>query len=231
MKEEKSLSVADIVQRLTKLELCLHDFSHHKSEVIGHLNEIISDLSRFIQAQALNQARNSVDPELISNNSAHISGLSKLLERFSQLQNDFAQRRQAIERRHSYQLEALQNDFKARVIQANQEAEADQAETVVAIFHKHRMSTPANHHPFVSSLSSSLRCSKEDSTSDTPKHLSHLSQRKSSLPIAKVSCLPLLNRRKSTAARFAISSSTAYSYPVKSCADLDLLAIKSRLKQ
>lgn len=229
-KEEKTPSIACIIRRLSNLELHLQDLSRHKSEVLNNLSEIISELSAFLQTQSSLQAQIKADSEDSASTSSHISGLSKMLDRFAQLQNNFSQRRRVIERRRAYQLDALQNEFKARVIQAHQEAEADQAETVVAIFHKYRMSASGMPTPLASSLSSSLRSSKEDSTTDSPNRPPLLSQRKGSLQITKIPTLPQFSRRQSTAARFALSPSLR-SPSVKSCADMDLLAIKSRLKE
>lgn len=177
------------------------------------------------------------------------SGLSKLLNRLQQLQQEYQKRRSVSENRYNYRIEAVKERHKAEIILNRNESISETAENCVSLIHKYKSKG-------ILSLSSSLSSlqSSSDQKSETVKNetgSSVISARKRSLPAINQPgniCPPALKmaRRQSVAAypqtssnsRNMIVDSSIFNLNLqndlltpKSAIDADLLAIKSRISK
>lgn len=65
------------------------------------------------------------------------SGLSKLLNRLQQLQQEYQKRRSVSEKRFNYRIEAVKERYNAELVHNKNESESEMAETSVALIHRH----------------------------------------------------------------------------------------------
>lgn len=178
------------------------------------------------------------------------SGLSKLLNRFQQLQQDYQKRRSVSEKRYTYRVNAVEKRHNAEIFLNRNESLSDTAENYVALIHKYKGKGNLSK----SSSSSNLSVSSLDQKPDILKNgtsSSVISARKRSLPainLPATTCPPALKmaRRQSVAAYpqapsnirstvvgasiLNFNSQNALITP-KSAIDADLLIIKSRISK
>ena len=188
----------------------------------------------------LNQLIPDGEEEPMGNES---SGLSKLLNRLQKLQYEYQKRRSVTEKRFNFRIDAVKERYAADVLHNKNESESEVAETSVALIHKQMAKIHTG-----SSINS--YSSKPD---DANTSSSVISARKRSLPAinhlsSQSHCPPVIKmaRRQSVAAypQNPINLSNSKSREItdssilnlnlvtsKSVADVDLLAIKSRISK
>lgn len=195
---------------------------------------------------------NSGEEEVSSFSTANESGLSKLLNRLQQLQQEYQKRRSVSENRYNYRIEAVKERHKAEIILNRNESISEAAENYVSLIHKYK--SKGNSSTSTNSPLSNLPTTSSDQKSDALKNgtsSSVISARKRSLPAINqpvTVCPPALKmaRRQSVAAYPQISTNSRNMIvdssilnlnlqngllTPKSIIDADLLAIKSRISK
>ena len=205
------------------------------------VSELVSILAQ------LNLPSDSCEDEASSSTIENESGLSKLLYRLQQLQQEYQKRRSVSEKRLNYRIEAIKERYNAEILLNRNESNSETAENYVAIIHKFK--TKGN---LSSSASGSNLSVSTDQKSEVMKNgtsSSVISARKRSLPAINqpvTVCPPALKmtRRQSVAAypqtssgnRNIIGDPSILNLNLqhglitpKSAVDADLLTIKSRI--
>lgn len=169
------------------------------------------------------------------------SGLLKLLQRFNNLQSDYRNRRSVSLQRLNFRISTVQEQYNAKALQYTTEAEADQAETSVALIHKYKNFEFKEHGiSKSSSFSSSIEDSTDHLNTSLPKP-SLIASRKRSLPTinhlpsAYPSAMKMSRRQSVTACQGAMKNCDSSKYNTKSSpqsqsvAEADIISIKSRI--